>query len=266
MVACARKRKRRATKHKNTVVLPSSVNDKSSITIGLQMLRESTFPAGPIALDCEMVGVGEKMESALARATIVAYDGTVLYDVICKPVEVITDYRTPYSGIRPTDMIRAIPFSAVQDQVKRIITDRIVVGHALSHDFAVLKLVHPKELIRDTSKAPYAKTKALMKGNAPVSLKRLSSILLGIQIQVGEHNSAEDAQANMEIYKLVEKEWEAGIKEASAKRCAKRRKKANESIVSLPEEGIKSFPEDIPDSELLADDAIWEPQKCDTVL
>nr|CDS29629.1 interferon stimulated 20 kDa exonuclease [Hymenolepis microstoma] len=266
MVACARKRKRRSAKHKNRLVLPPSVNNKSNITIGLQMLRDSTFPAGPIALDCEMVGVGEKMESALARATIVAYDGTVLYDVVCKPVEVITDYRTPYSGIRPTDMIRAIPFSAVQDQVKRIINDRIVVGHALSHDFAVLNLDHPKELIRDTSKAPYAKTKALMKGNASVSLKRLSSILLGIQIQVGEHDSAEDARANMEIYKLVEKEWEAGIKESSAKRSARRRKKVSESDVPRPEEGNYSFPQDIPDSELLADDAIWEPQKCDTGL
>ncbi|VDO05476.1 unnamed protein product [Rodentolepis nana] len=240
-----------------------SKRKKSSKSSGLQMLRDSTFPAGPIALDCEMVGVGEKMESALARATIVAYDGTVLYDVICKPVEVITDYRTKYSGIRPKDMVRAIPFSAVQDQVKRIIEDRIVVGHALSHDFAVLDLRHPRELIRDTSKAPYAKTKALMKGNASVSLKRLSAILLGIQIQVGEHNSAEDARANMEIYKLVEKEWEAGIKESSSKRGAKRR---NEAIVSRPKENINPLPQDIPDSELLTCDAIWEPQKCDSML
>lgn len=85
------------------------------------MLRDSTFPAGPIALDCEMVGVGVNRKSALARATIVAYDGTVLYDVICKPCEVITDYRTRYSGIRPKDMARAIPFSVVQDQVKQIV-------------------------------------------------------------------------------------------------------------------------------------------------
>ncbi|KAM3181726.1 hypothetical protein ACTXT7_013795 [Hymenolepis weldensis] len=228
------------------------------------MLRDFTFPAGPIALDCEMVGVGENMKSALARATIVAYDGTVLYDVICKPCEVITDYRTPYSGIRPTDMARAIPFSTVQDEVKRIVKDRIIVGHALKHDFKVLNLIHPKELIRDTSKAPYAKTRALIKGNATVSLKRLVYILLGVQIQVGEHNSVEDAQANMEIYKLVEKEWEAGINQSVRKRGTKRSKKVSGSVTSQPEEINNPLPQDIPDSDLQYDDAIWEPVQCDT--
>ncbi|VDL64044.1 unnamed protein product [Hymenolepis diminuta] len=219
MVACARKRKRRVTKRKVKMTLPPSSNNYSNVTTGLQMLRDSTFPAGPIALDCEMVGVGVNRESALARATIVAYDGTVLYDVICKPCGVITDYRTRYSGIRPADMARAIPFSAVQDEVKQIVKDRIIVGHALKHDFKVLNLIHPEELIRDTSTAPYAKTRALINGNATnVPLRRLAYILLGVQIQMGEHNSVEDAQANMEIYKLVEKEWEAGINQSVRKR------------------------------------------------
>lgn len=97
--------------------------------------------------------------------------------------------------------------------------DRIIVGHALKHDFEVLNLIHPKELIRDTSTAPYAKTRALINGNAEnVPLRRLVYILLGVRIQAGEHNSVEDAQANMEIYKLVEKEWEAGINQSVSNR------------------------------------------------
>lgn len=88
---------------------------------GLQMLRDANFPTGPVALDCEMVGVGADRRSALARASIVAYDGTVLYDVVCRPEDPITDYRTKYSGIRPSDMLRAIPFASVQEQVQRII-------------------------------------------------------------------------------------------------------------------------------------------------
>ena len=88
---------------------------------GIQMLEDNTFPEGPVAIDCEMVGVEEKRKGALARVSIVAYDGTVLYDVISQPTEKITDYRTRWSGIRPLDMERAIPFEIVKEQVQKIL-------------------------------------------------------------------------------------------------------------------------------------------------
>lgn len=76
---------------------------------------------GPIALDCEMVGVGPKLLNALGRISIVDYSGNVLYDVMVRPEEEITDFRTRWSGIRPEDMRRAIPFECAQEQVERII-------------------------------------------------------------------------------------------------------------------------------------------------
>ena len=68
-----------------------------------------------IAIDCEMVGVGLKKESALARVSIVNYYGVVwyfhsifmeqlLYDTFVKPPSKITDYRTEFSGIRAEDL------------------------------------------------------------------------------------------------------------------------------------------------------------------
>ena len=85
------------------------------------MLRDNSFPEGPLALDCEMVGVGEDCRSALARVSVVDRSGTVLYDVMCRPDEDIVDYRTRWSGIRSSDMERAIPFESVQEQVRRIV-------------------------------------------------------------------------------------------------------------------------------------------------
>ncbi|VDL99894.1 unnamed protein product [Schistocephalus solidus] len=168
-----------------------------------------------------MVGVGEKKESALGRISIVSYYGQVLYDVMCRPEEVITDYRTPWSGIRPTDMVRAIPFECVQDQVQRIIEGRIVVGHMVFNDFHVLKMQHPKDLIRDTGLAPYAKVKAGFHPRQPTALRNLAEKLLGLRIQTGEHCSTEDAQATMAIYRLVEEEWEADLRVKTSKKKSK---------------------------------------------
>lgn len=73
-----------------------------------------------MAIDCEMVGVGRNI-SALGRVSIVDRCGDVLYDVMVQPDQEITDYRTRWSGIRPSDMRRAIPFECAKEQVERII-------------------------------------------------------------------------------------------------------------------------------------------------
>ncbi|KAL5108421.1 Interferon-stimulated 20 kDa exonuclease-like 2 [Taenia crassiceps] len=184
----------------------------------LQYLRDNTFPEGPIALDCEMVGIGDDYRSALARVSIVAHDGAVLYDVISRPEEVITDYRTRWSGIRPSDMQRAIPFESVREQVLRIIENRVVVGHAIRNDFEVLKIEHPRDTTRDISSSTYAKAKARISTKGPVALRHLAYVLLGVRIQRKEHNSIEDAQATMAIYRLIEREWETELGKKTPKR------------------------------------------------
>ena len=77
----------------------------------------------------------------------------------------------------------------------------------------MLKFTHPANLIRDTGKAPFAKTRAGLPLKESVALKKLAKILLQTQIQEGEHDSIEDAQTTMAIYRLVENEWEADLRE-----------------------------------------------------
>ncbi|MES1904671.1 MAG: REX4, RNA exonuclease 4, partial [Paramarteilia canceri] len=157
-----------------------------------------------IAIDCEMVGSGTKgRNSMLARVSIVDEDDKILYDSFVRPTETITDYRTRYSGVKPSSMDRAKSFSRVQKKVATIIEGRILVGHDISNDLRILNLKHPSHLTRDTSQ--YEKFKNLNNGSKP-SLKFLTSELLDREIQNGPHSSIEDAKATINLYSLVKEE------------------------------------------------------------
>lgn len=162
-----------------------------------------------VAMDCEMVGIGDGSESMIARVSIVNHHGTCIYDKYVKPTEEVVDFRTAVSGIRPHHLKNGEDFQKVQKEVAEILKGRILVGHALHNDLSVLFLAHPKRSQRDTSR--YKLFRKITKGGTP-SLKKLAAELLGIDIQSGEHNSIEDARATMQIYQLFRKKWEAELR------------------------------------------------------
>ncbi|XP_041253178.1 interferon-stimulated 20 kDa exonuclease-like 2 [Onychostruthus taczanowskii] len=178
----------------------------------------SAPPAPPklVAIDCEMVGTGPGgRTSALARCSIVTYEGDVVYDRYVRPEEPIVDYRTRWSGIRRQHMATAVPFRRAQQQVLKILAGKVVVGHAIHNDFKALHYCHPKALTRDTSQMPLLNRRAGFPENVAISLKRLTKALLNQDIQVGKsgHSSVEDARATMELYKVVEEEWEQHLQQ-----------------------------------------------------
>ncbi|NXR35206.1 I20L2 protein, partial [Zosterops hypoxanthus] len=175
-------------------------------------------PAPPkfVAMDCEMVGTGPGgRTSALARCSIVTYEGDVVYDQYVRPEAPIVDYRTRWSGIRRHHMDKAVPFRRAQQQVLRILAGKVVVGHAIHNDFKALRYYHPKALTRDTSLIPLLNRRGGFPENVSISLKRLTKALLNQDIQVGKsgHSSVEDARATMELYKVVEEEWEQHLRQ-----------------------------------------------------
>ncbi|NXK98005.1 I20L2 protein, partial [Formicarius rufipectus] len=168
-------------------------------------------PSKLLAMDCEMVGTGPGgRTSALARCSIVSYEGDVVYDRYVRPEAPIVDYRTRWSGIRRHHMDKALPFRKAQQQVLQILAGKVVVGHAIHNDFKALRYSHPKALTRDTSRIPLLNRRGGFPENVAISLKRLTKALLHQDIQVGNsgHSSVEDARATMELYKVVEEEWE----------------------------------------------------------
>ncbi|NWT19927.1 I20L2 protein, partial [Vireo altiloquus] len=176
----------------------------------------SAAPAKLVAMDCEMVGTGPGgRTSALARCSIVSYEGDIVFDRYVRPEAPIVDYRTRWSGIRPRHMDRALPFRKAQQQVLRILAGKVVVGHAIHNDFKALRYSHPKALTRDTSQMPLLNRRGGFPENVAISLKRLTKALLDQDIQVGKsgHSSVEDARATMELYKVVEEEWEQHLRQ-----------------------------------------------------
>lgn len=163
-----------------------------------------------VALDCEMVGTGPNgKHSALARCSIVDYSGKVIYDHYIKPAETITDYRTPWSGIRPCHMFKALPCSLALPEIKKFLEKKIIIGHAVYHDFKALDMHPPQFMVRDTARSARLVEMAGLQGKGN-SLKKLSAALLGRHIQVGKrgHCSVEDARATLDLFKLVRTVWE----------------------------------------------------------
>ncbi|XP_066448910.1 apoptosis-enhancing nuclease [Eleutherodactylus coqui] len=168
-------------------------------------------PGKCVALDCEMVGTGPGAKiSKIGRCSVVNYRGEVIYDKYIKPDLPITDYRTRWSGITRRHMVDAIPFKTAQEEIMKLLKGKLVIGHAVHNDLAVLEYFHPSEQIRDTSRIPLLNHMAGFPPRPSVSLKRLAFHILRKEIQVGKrgHSSVEDAQTCMELFRLVEDEVE----------------------------------------------------------
>ncbi|GAA6217179.1 interferon-stimulated 20 kDa exonuclease-like 2 [Lates japonicus] len=171
----------------------------------------AAMPSKYLAIDCEMVGAGPKgCISQLARCSIVSYDGDVVYDKFINPSMPVTDYRTKWSGIRYRDLAWATPFSVAQKEILKLLMGKVVIGHAIHNDFKALGYAHPAALTRDTSRIPLLNQRAGFADNECASLKRLTKAIFNRDIQAGRrgHSSVEDARAAMELYKVVEQEWE----------------------------------------------------------
>lgn len=188
-------------------------SETSSSASGRSSLCASPSPSAVVALDCEMVGTGPSgCCSELARCSVVDYHGNILYDKYVQPCQPVTDYRTPWSGIQRHHLLKATPFAQAREEVGRTLTlpnkesvfvsallmrtsflcshlqilatldDKVVIGHAVYNDFAVLDIAHPVHMVRDTSSSALLKRLAGLSRRS--SLKVLSRKLLNRKIQV----------------------------------------------------------------------------------
>ncbi|KAI8959208.1 ribonuclease H-like domain-containing protein [Daldinia sp. FL1419] len=153
-----------------------------------------------IAIDCEMVGVGpEGRESTLARVSVVDFHGRQVYDSFVRPRETVTDWRTHITGLTPRILLPvARSFDEVQEAVAKLMRGRIIVGHDIRHDLAVLQLDHPSGQIRDTAR--FAGYRQYGHGPKP-ALRVLAREVLGVEIQMGHHSSIEDARVAMLLFR-----------------------------------------------------------------
>lgn len=166
-----------------------------------------------IAMDCEMVGIGsDGFHSALARVTLVDWDGQVILDQYVRPTEDITDYRTYVSGVCESDLLNAtMDIPTIRNIVMYHLEGKILVGHALKNDLYALGIRHPWQQIRDTAKyEPFMKVRFDDGILWPRKLKELAAEQLSQDIQLPgrPHSPIEDATTAMELYKKVRCKWE----------------------------------------------------------
>lgn len=212
-----KKKKRKTTTTTTSTTVQREGNDADDLVKILRDFPQFEGQDKIFALDCEMVGLGHEDKSILARATLVDFKGDVVFDKHVRPPKGadVINYRTHVSGIRPKDIkwnSNALNFKTAQNEVAKIIENCIVVGHSLKNDFHALMLTHPPHLTRDT-----ARFKPLLRArkqgsfkvkHRPQKLKKLTKEILGVEIQEGEHDSADDARAALALYYKFRKEWE----------------------------------------------------------
>lgn len=196
-----------------------------------------------VSMDCEMVGVGKSgKKSAIARVTIIDWNNNLLMETYVRPNEPVTDYRTAITGITEDHLYGKL--SIICDiimcrmMVKRILQNKILVGHRLKNDLDCLGITHPWYMIRDTATyEPYMKLKqqlytaemnhriateqtkqdeldSILFKYQPRKLKDLIYEKFSIHIQNGKHSSFEDAIAALELYKLDRVKWELSLSKA----------------------------------------------------
>jgi RNA exonuclease 4 len=209
----------------------SCTSDSSSVVSGcavpqyVKLHRRRTSSASScvnksrfVAMDCEMVGIGEDgLSSALARVSIVNWDGDVLLDTYVKVTVPVTDLRSNVSGISHCHIDGSSPntmdFDAAAQRVQEIISDKILVGHGLKNDLRVLNMSHPWQDTRDTTKYEPFMKRDVNNLLIPRKLRDLSLDKIGVKIQADgkPHCSVSDAVAAMQLYQTVSKQWEKVI-------------------------------------------------------
>ena len=150
-----------------------------------------------LGVDCEMVKT--KRGSECARVTVVDGEtGATVFDELVKAEVPVVDYCTPWSGIDAAMLAGATTTldCARACLLREIRPTDVLVGHSLDNDLQVLKLAHAN--VGDT---------ALLYGHPKGagykrSLKHLSHEFLGLSIQSGAHDSAEDARAALALFGL----------------------------------------------------------------
>ncbi|CAN3373530.1 hypothetical protein DIURU_001482 [Diutina rugosa] len=162
--------------------------------------QEADFTA--LGVDCEMGYTTKGFE--MLRVTVVDFfsNETVL-DLHTRPYGEVIDLNTTWSGVSeiPDD---ALSFDAAIELLKTLMNkDTILVGHGLENDLRTLRIVHHRVVDTAIHFPPHKPTPKFR-----MSLKDLSFEFLARRIQSGEHDSAEDAIASIDVVKhFINKRW-----------------------------------------------------------
>ena len=176
-----------------------------------------------VALDAEFVLVKRELSElfsdgsktlispkklGLARISVLRDDESVLLDDRVESTQPILDYFTAYSGVEPGDLDKNnSKYGLVSRQTA---TRRLwillnkgskFVGHALINDFRTINIYVPPSQFIDTAQLYRDKDR---NGFRILGLKFLIWAVFGDHVQTGNHDSVQDAQSALRLYRRYE--------------------------------------------------------------
>ncbi|TPX36525.1 hypothetical protein SmJEL517_g01378 [Synchytrium microbalum] len=144
-------------------------------------------------------------------------DDTPFIDEYISTTEEVVDYLTDYSGIAPGDLDPAVslhplvPLKVAYKKLRMLVDQGcIFVGHGLKKDLRIINILVPPDQIIDTVDLFYVKSR-----QRRISLRFLAWYLLGEQIQADSHDSVEDAQAALLLYRKYKELVYMGVLEST---------------------------------------------------
>ena len=192
--------RRRADK---TSISSSSFSTTSSTTSSTTTPTSPTTALVIAAIDCEMCVTKNGLE--LTRVSILNGQGLCVYDKLVKPVDLIIDYATQYSGITK-HMLENVTDTLLDNVHRDLFTSddalideaTIVVGHSIENDLKALKVLH-RRVIDSAIVYPHPRGPPYRS-----ALRFLTKKWLGRKIQQGDtttggHDSAEDALGALDL-------------------------------------------------------------------
>jgi len=225
---------------------PAKKNLKNAVLTPLRPIEKSYAGLTPlVALDCEMVLLEGNVQ-ALARCSIVNYNGHVLFDKLIRPTKRVENYLPKITGLSYTKLKNAGTYEDYKEEIFNILSGRTIVGHTLKGDFEVIKYVPEDHLIRDLSHY-----RSLREDGKLLGLKKLTEKHLKFRIQTAEHDSTEDARAAMALYRKFEKEWENELKDT---RLAQTKPIVSTKTKKTEKQTVEVENEDEPNDEEVDDD------------
>ena len=158
-----------------------------------------------VALDCEMVGIGNGRSEAVQVCAVDFLTGEVLIDTYVIPNERVYDWRTRVSGVSRgllMDMKQRGRTLDGWEEAREMLwnyidDDTVLIGQALSNDLDVLRMMH----LQIVDSAILTKNEVELNCGRTWGLKVLCKKFLGIDIQTGKggHVCLEDTFAVREI-------------------------------------------------------------------